>query len=50
MSEKLKIMQEKLTGPDFATQDNNLVPVTQGSILVNEEQPSVEFSQEVSAS
>ncbi len=49
MSDKLKIMQEKLTGPDYATEDNNLVPVPQGSVLEGGEQPSVEFPQEASA-
>ncbi len=49
MSDKLKIMQEKLTGPDSSTEDNNLVPVPQGSVLVSEEQPSVEFSQDACA-
>ena len=49
MSDKLKIMQEKLTGPDYATEDNNLVPVSQSSALEGGEQPSVEFPQEASA-
>ena len=49
MSEKLKIMQEKLTGPDFATEDNNLVSVPLSSVLEGGEEPSVEFPQEASA-
>lgn len=49
MSDKLKIMQEKLTGPDASTEDNNLVPVPNSSALVSDEQPWVEFPQEVSA-
>jgi hypothetical protein len=49
MSDKLKILQEKLTGPEYATEDNNLVLVPQSSALVGEEQPSVEFPREASA-
>lgn len=49
MSDKLKIMQEKLTGPDSSTEHNNLVPVPQSSALEGEVQPSVEFPQEASA-
>lgn len=36
MSDKLKIMQEKLTGPDYATEENNLVPVPATAELVED--------------
>lgn len=36
VSEKLKIMQEKLTGPDSATEDNNLISVPAKAELVED--------------
>lgn len=50
MSDKLKIMQEKLTGSNDCIEDNNLVPVPVSAVSADQEQPFVEFPEELSAS
>lgn len=50
MSDKLKIMQEKLNGSDCSAEDNNLVPAEVNAAIAGEEQPWIDFPQEASAS
>lgn len=49
MSDKLKIMQERLTGPDDMLEDNNLIPVSQESEQEGDSTASVSTRQNASA-